>query len=201
MSSNETPNALFPVFLKLEQMHVLLVGGGFVACEKLTALLQNSPRARITIVAISTLPDLHRIARGGDSVVIIERAFEECDLDGKELVILATGHKPTSAAIRAQAKQRGLLVNTADTPELCDFYLGSVVKKGAVKIAISTNGKSPTLAKRLREIFEEAFPEEINESLNHLHHIRTYLKGDFADKVKQLNQFTRILSYQKKNKI
>ncbi|MFN8713144.1 MAG: bifunctional precorrin-2 dehydrogenase/sirohydrochlorin ferrochelatase [Bacteroidota bacterium] len=198
MSSIEAVNPLFPVFLKLEQLHVLLVGGGFVACEKLTALLQNSPRAQVTVVAISVLPEFRLIAQGFDAVVIIERAFEATDLEGKDLVILATGSIQTSAQIRTQARQHGLLVNTADTPDLCDFYLGSVVRKGAVKIAISTNGKSPTVAKRLREIFEEAFPEEINESLNHLQTIRSYLKGDFADKVKQLNQFTRLLSSQKK---
>jgi siroheme synthase-like protein len=82
-------------------------------------------------------------------------------------------------------------VNAADKPDLCDFYLSSVVKKGNLKIAISTNGKSPTVAKRLKEIFNNLLPEEIDEVLNNVEAIRNSLKGDFTDKVNQLNELTK----------
>jgi precorrin-2 dehydrogenase/sirohydrochlorin ferrochelatase len=84
------------------------------------------------------------------------------------------------------------LINVADTPELCDFYLGGVVTKGDLKIAISTNGKSPTLAKRIREMLEEAIPENINDLLENLNKLRKSLKGDFESKVEQLNEITKI---------
>jgi siroheme synthase-like protein len=83
-----------------------------------------------------------------------------------------------------------VLVNVADTPDLCDFYLGSVVTKGHIKIGISTNGKSPTIARRMREYLEEALPDDTNALLQNMQAIRQRIKGDFADKVKILNDIT-----------
>ena len=85
---------------------------------------------------------------------------------------------------------KGLLINVADKPELCDFYLGAVVQKGDLKIAISTNGKSPTIAKRLKEILNEGIPAELDDTLQNMSALRQTLKGDFASKVKKLNQVT-----------
>ncbi|MBO9571973.1 MAG: TSUP family transporter, partial [Chitinophagaceae bacterium] len=79
-------------------------------------------------------------------------------------------------------------------PELCDFYLGSIVKKGNLKIGISTNGKSPTIAKRLQEIFNEVIPDELDEVLQNMHVIRNKLSGNFTDKVNKLNHITKDLS-------
>jgi precorrin-2 dehydrogenase/sirohydrochlorin ferrochelatase len=87
--------------------------------------------------------------------------------------------------------KKNILVNVADTPDLCDFYLGSIVTKGDLKIAISTNGKSPTLSKRLREFFEDVLPENINDLILNLNEYRNSLKGSFAEKVEKLNQLTK----------
>ena len=84
-------------------------------------------------------------------------------------------------------------MNVADTPELCDFYLGGIVTKGHVKIAISTGGKSPTTAKRMRQFFEEVIPENMNEMVENLNTYRNSIKGDFATKVSQLNELTKSL--------
>ncbi|MEI4913981.1 NAD(P)-dependent oxidoreductase, partial [Klebsiella pneumoniae] len=84
------------------------------------------------------------------------------DVDGADIVIIGINDKTKSAEISEVAKGKNKLVNVADTPDLCDFYLSSVVQKGNVKIAISTNGKSPTVAKRLKEVLNEAIPAEIN---------------------------------------
>ena len=78
-------------------------------------------------------------------------------------------------------------------PPFCDFYMGGIVTKGNVKVAISTNGKSPTTAKRLRQFFEEVLPENIDELVNNLNEYRNTLKGDFEEKVKALNEFTKSL--------
>ena len=83
------------------------------------------------------------------------------------------------------------MINVADTPELCDFYLGSIVTKGDLKIAISTNGKSPTLSKRLREFFEDVLPENVNDLILNLNEYRKTLKGDFEEKVNALNEITK----------
>lgn len=187
-------NKLFPVFLKLENFHVLIVGGGKVALEKITAILNNSPLTEITLVATHISEDIRQLAEVRENVELHERSFRETDLENIELVIVAVNNKQTSILIKDMAQSRGLLTNVADTPEQCDFYLGSIVQKGQVKIAISTNGKSPTLAKRIRETFEESFPENINESLESLTELRKYLSGNFSEKVNQLNEITAVLS-------
>ena len=96
--------------------------------------------------------------------------------------------------------RRQILVNVADTPELCDFYMGGIVTKGNLKIGISTNGKSPTLAKRIRQFLEDLFPEEIDELLYTLRSYRETLKGDFASKVIEMNKRTKLLLKSKNDK-
>jgi siroheme synthase-like protein len=85
----------------------------------------------------------------------------------------------------------------ADTPHLCDFYLGSIVQKGDLKIAISTNGKSPTLAKRIRAFLEDVIPTDIQETMDGLEAYRNSLKGDFEAKIKALNELTKGLTFKK----
>lgn len=183
-------NRLFPVFLKLETLDVLLVGGGNVGLEKLTALLQNSPDTAVTVVAPLIRDEVRQLAGQHPRVRLVERAFELRDLDHTDLVILATDNPALHATIKTETRQRRILTNVADTPHLCDLYLGSIVQKGDLKIAISTNGKSPTLAKRLREFFSEIIPDNIQEILDNLVVIRERIKGDFQAKVKQLNDLT-----------
>lgn len=186
-------NVLFPVFLKIHQIDILLVGGGNVGLEKLEALLKNDPRAKVTIVADRIKDEIVDLAELHHSIVLIHRRFEAHDLDGRELLILATDSPETNAQIREMAKERGLLTNVADTPHLCDFYLGSTVKKGDLKIGISTNGRSPTFAKRFRQLLEETLPDDIEELLKNLQQLRNRLGGDFQYKVKKLNEYTASL--------
>jgi siroheme synthase-like protein len=114
-------------------------------------------------------------------------------LDGKQLVIVATDNRDFSAEVYAQAKSRGILTNVADTPDLCDFYLGATVTKGNLKIGISTNGQSPTFAKRFRQVLEEALPDETNQLLANLNQLRNRLQGSFAEKIRVLNATTQEL--------
>jgi siroheme synthase-like protein len=192
-ASTDQGNLLFPVFLKLEELKVLLVGGGKVGAEKLSALLGNSPAAPVTVVAISISDEVRKLAKNHPYVTLHERAFEEADLENKDLVVIAVNEKASSLAIRAAAKEKKILVNVADTPEQCDFYLSSIVQKGNLKIAISTNGKSPTAAKRIKEVLNHALPPELDDMINNLHAVRNKLNGNFEYKVKRLNELTRIL--------
>lgn len=186
-------NLLFPVFLKLEELKVLVVGGGKVGAEKLSALLGNSPAAPVTVVAISISDEVRKLAKHHPNVTLHERAFTESDLENKDLVVIAVNEKESSLAIRAAAKEKKILVNVADTPEQCDFYLSSIVQKGNLKIAISTNGKSPTAAKRIKEVLNHALPNELDDMINNLHAVRNKLNGNFEYKVKRLNELTRVL--------
>ena len=188
-----TSNQLFPVFLKLEHMRLLIIGGGKIGLEKLHAVLYNSPATRITLVATEVQEAIWQLAKKHENITIIERQYNQNDLLEADLVIVAVNDIPLAEQIRFEAKEKNLLVNVADKPGLCDFYLSSVVKKGNLKIAISTNGKSPTIAKRLKETFNEAIPEELDEVLDNMQSIRNKLHGDFEHKVKKLNELTKVL--------
>lgn len=183
-------NHLYPIFLKVHELNVLLVGGGNVGTEKLQFLLKSSPNAQVTAVSREFSQAFLDLAATTDSVTLIEDVYQEKYLGGKHIVIAATDDKAVNRQIRDEAKERFLLVNVADTPELCDFYLGGIVTKGNLKIAISTNGKSPTAAKRLRQLLEEVLPEEIDDLLENLNAYRDTLKGDFEYKVKAMNEIT-----------
>lgn len=183
-------NSLFPVFLKLEALETLIVGGGAVGLEKLNAILKNSPAARVTLVARTISASVHDLASSHPNVRLEERNFRLWDLWHKDLVLLATDNRVLHESVRMFARGRNLLVNVADTPELCDFYMGSVVTRGNLKIGVSTNGKSPTISKRLREYLEEALPEETDELLSNMSRIREQLKGDLAYKMRELNKIT-----------
>lgn len=186
-------NHLFPVFLKLDELHTLVVGGGAVGIEKLGAVLANSPSANVTVVAPEIRDEIIELTKLHPNVWLKYKPFDESDLEGKDIVIAATCIKEVNAFVKQEAKNRKVLANIADTPDLCDFYLGSIVQKGDLKIAISTNGKSPTLAKRLREMFTEIIPEGIQELLDNLKTVRDALKGDFEFKVKKLNEITTVM--------
>lgn len=183
-------NKLYPVFLKLEQLQTLLVGAGNVGLEKLTAFLKNSPEARVTIVADHVCDEILDIAKENQNIKLITRKFFTSDLEGKDLLILATDDHEMHKKVKEEARKRRILTNVADTPDLCDFYLGSVVQKGDLKIGISTNGKSPMFARRLREYMEDFLPDMVQEVVENLNTFRSTLKGDFQHKVKALNELT-----------
>ena len=183
-------NTLYPIFLKLENLQTLLVGAGNVGLEKLEAFLKNSPEAKVTIVADFICDEIREIAEKKDHIKLINRKFFTSDLEGKDLLILATDDRGLHERIKEIARERRILTNVADTPDLCDFYLGSVVQKGDLKIGISTNGKSPTFAKRFREYLEESLPDSIQELVDNLNAFRNTLKGDFQFKVNALNDLT-----------
>jgi uncharacterized protein len=192
-ASPDAANYLFPIFLKLEQLSLLVVGGGYVGNEKLTAVLQNSPRAAVTLVATVISEEIKELAKEYLNVKLIERPYQADDINGHDIVIAALNDAEISRQVSIDAKQKGKLVNVADKPALCDFYLSSVVQKGNLKIAISTNGKSPTVAKRLKEFLNETLPAELDDLLNNMQNIRNKISGDFAEKVKQLNEITKKL--------
>jgi len=191
--STEQQNKLFPVFLKLENFRVLIVGGGKIAGEKIAAIYNNSPATRVTLVAPLVSEEILNWQRKYLTLNIERREFKESDLDQVDFVIVAVNNKGTSLSIKQLAEKRKLITNVADTPEQCDFYLGSIVQKGDLKIAISTNGKSPTFAKRVKETLNEAIPNDVQLILDKLNAVRAQLKGDFEYKVSKLNEISELL--------
>ncbi len=185
-------NNLYPIFIKMHSINTLIVGGGYVALEKLTFLLKSSPNAKVTMVANFFRPDVITLAKQFD-VKLVKMSYHDSFLLDQDLVIAATDKPEVNLQIYNNAKANHILVNVADTPELCDFYLGGIVTKGHVKVAISTNGKSPTTAKRLRQFFEDVIPENIDDLVQNLNRFRKTIKGDFEHKVQTLNNVTKTL--------
>lgn len=183
-------NELYPIFLKLHNLNVLIVGGGNVGLEKLSFMLKSSPNANVEVVAPSFLPELEALVEKHPSVKLTQAKFKKKMLKKRNMVIACTDDLMVNKRVYNLARKRYLICNIADTPDLCDYYLGGIVTKGNVKIAISTNGKSPTTAKRLREFFEEVIPEDINKMVQNLNEYRKTLKGNFEEKVQKMNEIT-----------
>ena len=182
-------NNLYPVFLKVKNLNVLIVGGGNVAEEKLTFLLKSSPDANVTMVSTMFREPTIALANKFGVEMITHKRF----LKKKHIVIATTDNPKVNIKVYNDCRKKSKLVNVADNPPYCDFYMGGIVTKGNVKIAISTNGKSPTTAKRLRQFFEEVIPEDVNEFVENLNTYRKTIKGDFEEKVKVLNEITKTL--------
>jgi len=193
METTNDQNQLFPIFLKPEKLQFLIVGGGNAASEKLRFLLKSSPIARVRLVAREVSEEILILSASHPNVELVARKFANRDLDTVDISIIATDDKDLNESIRLESKLSGIVTNVADTPALCDFYLGSIVTKGDLKIAISTNGKSPTIAKRIRQVFEEDLPEDLPNLLKNMNLFRKTLKGEFSRKVKVLNQLTEEL--------
>ncbi|EZH74539.1 siroheme synthase [Aquimarina atlantica] len=183
-------NNLYPVFLKAAHLEILIIGGGNVAEEKLTFLLKSSPDAKITIVSSMFREGTIALAKKF-GVEMIHKKYHKRFLKGKHIVIATTDVPKVNMQVYKDCRKRSILVNVADNPPYCDFYMGAIVTKGNVKVAISTNGKSPTTAKRLRQFFEEAIPENIDDLVKNLNEYRKTIKGNFEEKVETLNEFTK----------
>jgi len=163
---------LFPAFLKLAGRRCLVVGAGPVAEEKIEGLLRAG--AEVRVVAPDATAGIRGWTRAG-KVHWAARKYRESDLSRAFLVVAATSSPALHARIFGQARRRGILCNVVDDPEHCDFYYGSVVRRGSLQIAISTGGHSPALAQRLRKRFEREFGEEYGQWLKEIGKVRTKL--------------------------
>jgi siroheme synthase-like protein len=165
---------LFPAFLKLENRLVIVIGGGSIASQKIPSLLQAGARARV----IS--PELHpHLAEyvGRREIDWHPKPFSPDDLEGAFLVIAATSIRELNASVFAEAERRNILCNSVDDIDHCHFYYGSVLQRGDLQIAISTNGKSPALAQRLRLELEQQFGPEYAAWLEWLGAAREVLRA------------------------
>lgn len=169
---------LFPAFLKLKDRPVLVVGGGSIAASKISSLVQAG--ARVTVVSPELSSQLAESVRNRE-IKWLPKRFEPDDLDGKFLVLAATSLRDLNASVYHEADKRQVLCNAVDDVEHCHFYYGSIVQRGDLQIAISTNGKSPALAQLLRKELEQQFGPEYAAWVDWLGAAREVLRAESID--------------------
>jgi len=148
----------YPVVLDLTGRPCLVVGGGTVALRKVAGLVEAG--ARVTVVSPSLTPALLRLAAEAP-LRWQPREYAQGDAAGFTLVMVATDDRAVNAAVAAECRERGIWVNCADDPARCDFVLPSVLHRGAVTVAVSTGGRSPTMARLVREELDALLPREV----------------------------------------
>lgn len=179
---------IYPIALKLAGRKAVVVGGGAVALQKVRTLLPA--RARITVVSPAFDPRLRRI-RG---VTLCRKRFSPADLRGAFVAIGAADDPRVNAAVARAARRRGILVNVVDTPDLCDFYVPSVFRRGALAIAVSTAGESPGLSRRIRLELERLYGRGFGGFLRHLAGRRRELIEGTADPRERRKVLARMTS-------
>jgi precorrin-2 dehydrogenase/sirohydrochlorin ferrochelatase len=183
---------LFPMFLKLAGRRCLVVGAGKIAEEKIEGLLPTG--AEIRVVASEATPSVRSLARE-KKIRWDARRFRKSDFKNIFLVVAATSSPKLHDEIYREAQRRGVLCNVVDDPPHCDFYYGSVVRRGALQIAISTAGQSPALSQRIRKLLEKQFGSEYEEWIRVLGEAREKL---FARKMnpQERKQLLHVLASQ-----
>src|SRR5260221_5305026 len=161
--------SLFPMFLKLEGRERLVVGAGAIGEPKIRSLLVAG--AKVRVVAFEARPAVAEWARLG-IITWNARSLEPKDVEGAVLVVAATSLRGVNEAVFQAAKSHGILCNAVDDPDRCDFYYGSLVRRGDLQVAISTAGQSPALAQRLRHDIEARISPEYAGWLDRLGKIR-----------------------------
>jgi len=164
--------SFYPVNLDIKNRGCLVVGGGAVATRKAKTLAECG--GIVTVVS----PEFSEALRGLEkttAVTLICRPYETSDLDGKFLVIGATNDEALNRRVNADAENRNMLCNIADVPDICNFILPSIIRRGDLVIAVSTSGKSPAFAKKLRKDLEKNFGDEYARFLTLMGSVRTKL--------------------------
>jgi precorrin-2 dehydrogenase/sirohydrochlorin ferrochelatase len=165
----------YPVCLDIQNRNCLVVGGGAVGSRKVMTLLNCG--ARVTVVSPEISEKLLELADNG-SIILENRPYQASDIDNMFLVIGATNNEALNQQIHKDAEHLNKLCNIADRPEACNFILPSIVNRGDLMIAISTSGKSPAFAKKLRKDLEKEFGNEYAEFLTLMGEIRKKLLAE-----------------------
>jgi precorrin-2 dehydrogenase/sirohydrochlorin ferrochelatase len=159
----------YPICLDMTRLPCLVVGGGSVGLRKVQVLLEVG--ARVRVVAPEAAPELRALADEG-RIELAQRPYAESDLEGIRLAFVATNDNELNRRITDEARERGILINVVDVPELCDFIVPAIVRRGSLLVAVSTEGACPAYAKRLRRRLELEFDAAYGEYVDLLRRMR-----------------------------
>lgn len=169
----------YPIFLSLQGKFCVVVGGGEVALRKIGDILEAG--ADVTVIAETPIPSIKELARTGE-IILLHRRFSPYDIDGAFIVFAATDDNVLNAEISSFARKQRILVNAVDNPSKCDFFSGAIVKRGPLRIAVSTSGRCPGIAASIRRELEELYSESYAGFLETIGEMRDYvLQQDSID--------------------
>ena len=180
----------YPININLENTNCLVVGGGNVAQRKVDTLLSYG--AKVTVISPEVTPKLKEMLIKGN-IIFKERCYQKGDCKGMRVVIVATDSDQLNRKVAEEAMRLNCLINVVDQPHLCNFIVPATHRQGDLQISISTNGKSPALARRIRERFEKEFGPEYAEFLIMVDKIRQKALTKIPDPVKRRALFYRLV--------
>lgn len=185
----------FPFYTDIENKKCLVIGGGKVAFRKVEKLLSFSPE--ITVVSPYVCEGILSI----DSIKIIERKFIESDIENAFMVICATDDREVNAFVSELCMEKKIPVNVVDQPELCSFYFPSIVRKNNITVGISTEGKSPVIARFLREKIESEIDDDILDMAEIISYARSEIRKIYDTESSRKNALEKIFKMCLENKI
>lgn len=179
----------YPVFLQVHGRRCLVVGGGDVAARKAASLVECA--ASVHVVSPRLSPELAALANAG-TIAVSQRPYEPADTVGAGLVIAATDNADVNRQVALDCRENNIPVNVVDAPELCDFIVPAVIRRGPLTIAVSTAGTLPAMAKKIRETLENEFDQAYGELLEALGAARTRVLRDVPDAARRKQIFSRL---------
>ncbi|MFA6449492.1 MAG: bifunctional precorrin-2 dehydrogenase/sirohydrochlorin ferrochelatase [bacterium] len=180
---------MYPIFLELEGERCLVVGGGHVAERKIERLLESG--ARVTVIAPEVTGRIAALAEEG-AITLDERRYAGGEAAEYFLVIAATDDTALNRVVSSDARLKDKIVNIVDVPELCNFYVPSVLRRGDLQIAVSTAGASPSVAKKIREKLEPLFPETYAQLLRRLREFRAQLMEKESEETRRMEIYGQV---------
>ncbi|MDK2919069.1 MAG: precorrin-2 dehydrogenase [Candidatus Petromonas sp.] len=168
----------YPIMLNISGKKCTVVGGGKVAERKVDSLLLYG--ANVQVISPSITERLNNYSKE-DKIYLIRRKYQYGDLKGSFLVYAATDNDYINRQCLEECRERGIILNVVDKPEMCDFIVPANVRRGDLNISISTNGKSPALSRKIREELEKKYPEEYSKYIDILGEIRDMVKKEVRD--------------------
>lgn len=167
------PSAYYPLFLKVTGRKCVVVGGGQVALRKVEALLDR--RANVEVISPALCSELNKLAESAE-IAVLRKHYQSGDLQGAFMVIAATEEHNINIEVAKEARQRAVLVNVVDDPDHSDFIVPSCINRGDITVAISTAGKSPALARKIRARLEKEIGEEYAALVLLIEEVRAEIK-------------------------